>query len=61
MCVEGVKRVEAWSLLWGHHSSSRSRFGQLMHFNTPVLKQRSNFSAFFEHLVAPGAIIESYR
>lgn len=36
------------------------RFGQLMHWNTPILKQASNATAFFEHLVAPRSSIESY-
>jgi hypothetical protein len=36
------------------------RFGQLVHFNTPILKVASNFTAYFEHLMAPGAVIEQY-
>lgn len=36
------------------------RFRLLSHFNTPVLKQASNLTAFFEHLMAPGDVIEQY-
>lgn len=31
------------------------RYRLLAHFNTPVLKQASNLTAFFEHVMAPGA------
>lgn len=34
------------------------RYRLLAHFNTPVLKQASNLTAFFEHLMPPGAVVE---
>ncbi|GFR51137.1 hypothetical protein Agub_g13492 [Astrephomene gubernaculifera] len=37
-----------------------NRFGQLVHFNTPILKMASNHTAFFEHLYAPGVAIEQF-
>ena len=36
------------------------RFVQLSQFNTPVLKQASNASAFFEHLAAPSWVVEHF-
>ncbi|KAF6257123.1 hypothetical protein COO60DRAFT_33422 [Scenedesmus sp. NREL 46B-D3] len=36
------------------------RYRLLAHANTPVLKQASNLTAFFEHLVAPGAVVQHY-
>lgn len=36
------------------------RYRLLTHFNTPVLKQASNLTAFFEHLMAPGVVVEQY-
>jgi hypothetical protein len=36
------------------------RYRLLAHFNTPVLKQASNLTAFFEHVMAPGAVVEQY-
>ncbi|KXZ48787.1 hypothetical protein GPECTOR_25g371 [Gonium pectorale] len=37
------------------------RFGTaLIHYPTPVLKMASNYSAFFEHLYAPGVAIEQF-
>ncbi|KAG1677226.1 hypothetical protein FOA52_013425 [Chlamydomonas sp. UWO 241] len=36
------------------------RFVQLAHFNSPILKQTSNATAFFEHLLAPGSAIETF-
>jgi hypothetical protein len=37
------------------------RFRLFAHFNTPVLKQASNLTAFFEHLMPPGgAAVEHY-
>eukprot|EP00878_Enallax_costatus_P026966 GHUV01028982.1.p1 GENE.GHUV01028982.1~~GHUV01028982.1.p1 ORF type:complete len:289 (+),score=69.74 GHUV01028982.1:348-1214(+) len=36
------------------------RYRLLSHFNTPVLKQASNLTAFFEHLVAPGTVVDHY-
>lgn len=37
------------------------RYRLFAHFNTPVLKQASNLTAFFEHLAAPGgAMVEHY-
>jgi hypothetical protein len=36
------------------------RYRLLAHFNTPVLKQASNLTAFFEHVMAPGAAVEQY-
>lgn len=36
------------------------RYRLLSHFNTPVLKQASNLSAFFEHVMAAGTVVEQY-
>lgn len=36
------------------------RYRLLAHANTPVLKQASNLTAFFEHLAAPGAVVQHY-
>lgn len=36
------------------------RYRLLSHFNTPVLKQASNLTAFFEHVIAPGTVVEHY-
>lgn len=36
------------------------RYRLLVHFNTPVLKQASNLTAFFEHVMAPGVAMEQY-
>lgn len=36
------------------------RYRLLAHFNTPVLKQASNLTAFFEHVMAPGTVMEQY-
>ena len=37
------------------------RYRLLSHFNTPVLKQASNLTAFFEHIFAPGLVVEQYN
>ncbi|GIL58078.1 hypothetical protein Vafri_13272 [Volvox africanus] len=34
-------------------NSWSDRFGQLVHFNTPILKMESNYTGYFEHLFAP--------
>lgn len=36
------------------------RYRLLSHCNTPVLKQASNLTSFFEHVMAPGAVVEQY-
>lgn len=36
------------------------RYRLISHFRTPVLKQASNLTAFFEHLAAPGIVVEHY-
>eukprot|EP00200_Dunaliella_tertiolecta_P003997 CAMPEP_0202353124 /NCGR_PEP_ID=MMETSP1126-20121109/9021_1 /ASSEMBLY_ACC=CAM_ASM_000457 /TAXON_ID=3047 /ORGANISM="Dunaliella tertiolecta, Strain CCMP1320" /LENGTH=545 /DNA_ID=CAMNT_0048945431 /DNA_START=75 /DNA_END=1709 /DNA_ORIENTATION=+ len=36
------------------------RFHTLTHYNTPVLKQVSNFTGFFEHLIAPGHSLHQF-
>jgi hypothetical protein len=36
------------------------RYRLLAHANTPVLKQASNLTAFFEHLAAPGPVLQHY-
>ncbi|GLC37035.1 hypothetical protein PLESTB_001398700 [Pleodorina starrii] len=36
------------------------RFGQLVHFNTPILKLASNHTGFFEHLMAPNVAIDQF-
>jgi hypothetical protein len=36
------------------------RYRLLAHANTPVLKQASNLTAFFEHLAAPGLMVQHY-
>ncbi|KXZ53031.1 hypothetical protein GPECTOR_8g398 [Gonium pectorale] len=36
------------------------RFGQLVHFYTPILKVASNFTGFFEHLYAPDVAIAQF-
>jgi hypothetical protein len=36
------------------------RYRLLAHANTPVLKQASNLTAFFEHLAAPGLVVQHY-
>jgi len=37
------------------------RFRLISHFNTPILKQASNLTGYFEHLMAPGVIVEHYH
>lgn len=37
------------------------RFGQLVHFNTPILKLASNHTGFFEHLFAPDVAIGQFH
>jgi hypothetical protein len=36
------------------------RYRLYAHMNTPVLKQASNLTGFFEHVMAPGAVLEQY-
>jgi hypothetical protein len=36
------------------------RYRLLAHANTPVLKQASNLTGFFEHLAAPGPVVHHY-
>lgn len=36
------------------------RYRVYAHMNTPVLKQASNLTGFFEHVMAPGAVLEQY-
>ncbi|GLC75151.1 hypothetical protein PLESTF_001600700 [Pleodorina starrii] len=36
------------------------RFGQMVHFNTPILKLASNHTGFFEHLMAPNVAIDQF-
>jgi hypothetical protein len=36
------------------------RYRLYTHMNTPVLKQASNLTGFFEHVMAPGAVLEQY-
>lgn len=36
------------------------RYRLLAHFNIPVLKQASNLTAFFEHIMAPAAVSEHF-
>jgi hypothetical protein len=41
-------------------NSWSDRYRLLAHANTPVLKQASNLTAFFEHLAVPGRVVQHY-
>lgn len=36
------------------------RFRIFSHFNTPIMKQASNLTAFHEHIMAPGVVVEQF-
>jgi len=57
-----LEQFNRYALLLDIDGNSWSdRYRLLTHFNTPILKQASNLTAFFEHIAAPGFVVEHYN